>query len=81
MKKEYNQSVQQKHAYGTSKDLSCTKVEIECNNIINTEIINSENVTNENIKKYNPNWPQSLDHPYRKLMTGGSWSGKTKCIT
>ena len=32
--KEYNQSVQQKHAYGTSKDLSCTKVEIECNNII-----------------------------------------------
>ena len=31
----------------------------------------------KNIKKYNLNWPQILDCPYRILIIGGSGSGKT----
>ena len=28
----------------------------------------------------NPNWPYILDHPYRILIIGGSWSGKTNVL-
>ena len=35
-------------------------------------IISFDDVTKENIKKYNPNWPQIPDHPYRILIVGGS---------
>ena len=31
-------------------------------------MINFDDITNENIKEHNPNWPQSLDHPYRIII-------------
>ena len=34
----------------------------------------------KNIKRYNPNWPQIPDHPYRTLITGGSRSGKANSL-
>ena len=37
-------------------------------------------VTKENIKEHNPNWPKTSDHPYKILMIGGSWFGKTKSL-
>ena len=30
-------------------------------------------------KEHNPKWPETLDHPYQILITGGSGSGKTNC--
>ena len=38
------------------------------------------NVVKWDIKKYNPNWPQIPDHPYRILIIGGSGSGKTNSL-
>ena len=35
-------------------------------------MINYDDVTKENINKYNPNWPQNPDHPYKILTVGGS---------
>ena len=32
------------------------------------------------ILQNNPDWSQTLDHPYRILITGGSESGKTKVL-
>ena len=32
------------------------------------------------IKEHNTNWPQSLDHPCRLLIIGGSGSGKTSSL-
>ena len=40
------------------------------------KLISYDNVTKENINKYNPNWPQILDHTYRILIIEGSGSGK-----
>ena len=40
-------------------------------------MINIDDVFKENIKEHKPNWPQIPDHPYRILIIGGSWSGKT----
>ena len=40
-------------------------------------MISFDDVTKENIKEHHPNWPQTLDHPYRILIIGGSGSGKT----
>ena len=40
-------------------------------------MINFDDVVIENIKEHNLNWRQILDHPYRKLITGGSVTGKT----
>ena len=40
-------------------------------------MINFVHVTKESIKEYNPNWPQTTDHPYRILIIGDSGSGKT----
>ena len=34
----------------------------------------------ENIKEHNPNGPESLYHPHRILIIGGSGSGKTKLL-
>ena len=34
----------------------------------------------EDIKEHNGNWLQIPDHPYRKLIIGGSGSGKTKAL-
>ena len=43
-------------------------------------MINFNLATKENIKEHNPNWPQTLDHPYRILIIGGSESKKTNSI-
>ena len=32
-----------------------------------------DNFTKENIKEQNPNWREIPDHPYRILVTGGSY--------
>ena len=37
-------------------------------------------ITKENFEKCNPNWPQISDHECRKLIAGGSRSGKTLII-
>ena len=36
--------------------------------------------TNENRINHNPNWLYIPDHPYRILIIGGSWSGKTNAL-
>ena len=43
-------------------------------------MINFDDVTEESMKKPNPNWPQIPDHPYRKLIVGGTGSGRTISI-
>ena len=43
-------------------------------------MINFNLATKENIKEHNPNWLQTLDHPYRILIIGGSESKKTNSI-
>ena len=34
----------------------------------------------KNINKYNTNWPQIPDHPYRTLIVGDSGPGKTNAL-
>ena len=41
-------------------------------------MINFDDIARKEIKKYNQNWLQIPDHPYRILTIGGSGSGKTK---
>ena len=41
-------------------------------------MIDFDDVTKENLKEHNPNWPQISHHPHRRLMIGGSVSGKRK---
>ena len=43
-------------------------------------MITLDGVTKKNIKKYNTNWPQILDHPYRILIIGGFGYGKTNSL-
>ena len=43
-------------------------------------MINFGDVIKENVKKYNPNWPQISDHPYRILIIGDSGFGKTNSL-
>ena len=44
-------------------------------------MINFDDVTTkENLKEYNPNWLEIPDHPYKILIMGGSWSGKTNSL-
>ena len=66
------------YAYRTSKDLVSEKEETKCSNIMKRykKMINFDDVTKENIKKHNPNLPQISDHPYKKLIKGGSVSSK-----
>ena len=35
----------------------------------------------ENEREHNLKWPYILDHPYRILMIGSSWSGKTNALS
>ena len=44
------------------------------------KMINLDDVTKEKIKKYNLNWSQIPNHPYRILIIGGSGSGKTNSL-
>ena len=34
----------------------------------------------DSIETYNPNWPESLDHPYRIVIFGGSGSRKANAL-
>ena len=43
-------------------------------------MFNFDYITKEDIKQHNPKWPESLDHPYRILIVGGSGSGKTNAL-
>ena len=43
-------------------------------------MINFDDVVKEETKENNSNWPQIPDHPYRKLIIGGSGSGKTNSL-
>ena len=43
-------------------------------------MINCDGITNENNKKHNEKCSFIPDHPYRILITGGSWSGKTNTL-
>ena len=48
-------------AYGSSKNLVCKNEESKCSNNIK-----------ENIEQHNPNWPRTLHHPHRVLITGAT---------
>ena len=43
-------------------------------------MINLDGITNENNKKHNEKRPYIPDHPYKILITDGSWSGKTNAL-
>ena len=43
-------------------------------------MINLDDVTKENIKKYNLNWPEIPDYPYKILIVGGFESWKTNWL-
>ena len=43
-------------------------------------MINFDNYTNKNKTEHNSKWPYIPDHPYRKLIIGGSGSGKTNAF-
>ena len=45
-----------------------------------TKLFNSDYITKQDIKKYNENWSEFSDHPYRILIAGGSASGKTNAL-
>ena len=59
------------------KDLVCKKEEIKCNNVT-TQYKNIQFwLYYKGIhKKFNPNWPEAPDDPYRILIIGSSGSGK-----
>ena len=78
MIKECSQLIQQKHAYGTSKDIIHVKEKFKCYNTIKRclTLTMSQKKT-----KNHPNWPEIPDHPYQILMIGGSGSRKTNAIT
>ena len=69
MIKEYNQSIQQKHfeqerikiCYVTKKKLNVTIKQLK------KKMINFDDITKENMKKYNLNWQQIPDYPYRTI--------------
>ena len=43
-------------------------------------MINFDDYANENKTEQNLKWPYIPDHPYRILVIGGSWSGKTNAL-
>ena len=44
-------------------------------------MLNLDDIRNENNEDHNKKCSYILDRPYRMLITGGSGSGKNKCIT
>ena len=43
-------------------------------------MFNLDDITNKNNKQHNEKWPFIPDYPYRILIIGGSWSGKTNAL-
>ena len=43
-------------------------------------MINFDDYTNKNNTNHNLNWPYTLDHPSRIIITGGSGPGKTNTL-
>ena len=43
-------------------------------------MINYDYITKENLKKLNPNWLQFFNRPYRRIIIGGSGSGKINAL-
>ena len=43
-------------------------------------MFNFDYIAKKDIKKHNPNWPEIPHHPYKKLIVGGSRSGKTNAL-
>ena len=43
-------------------------------------MFNFDYIAKKDIKKHNPNWPEIPRHPYKKLIVGGSRSGKTNAL-
>ena len=43
-------------------------------------MINFDGIIAENQTKHNSNWPYIPEHPYKTLIIGGSWSGKTNVL-
>ena len=45
-----------------------------------TEMFNLDDIINENNKDHDKKWPYTPDHPNRKLIIGGSGSGKINAL-
>ena len=43
-------------------------------------MINLDKILNNSNKEHNKKWPYIADHPYRILIIGVSWSGKTNTL-
>ena len=67
------------YALGNRRDLVFKKEEIKCNAIIK-HMFNFDYIKKWGLTKYNPNWLEIPDHPYRIWTVGGSESGKTNML-
>ena len=45
-----------------------------------TKMFNLDDIINENNKDHDKKWPYTPDHPNRKLIIGGSGSGKINAL-
>ena len=43
-------------------------------------MFNFDYITKKELTEHNPNWPKIPDHPYQKLIIGGSGSGKWNAL-
>ena len=43
-------------------------------------MLNFDYISKEDIKEHSTDWPTISDHPYWKLIIGGSRSGKTNAL-
>ena len=43
-------------------------------------MFNLDDITNENNEDLDKKWPYISDHPFKMLIIGGSWSGKTNAL-
>ena len=43
-------------------------------------MFNFDYISKENLKEHNPKWPETPDHSYRILVTGGFDSAKTNAL-
>ena len=68
------------YAYGASKDLLSEKEKIKYSNITKWYKKWLTLILQKKIQKNNSNWGQISDHPYKRLIIGGSVSGKTNSL-